>query len=143
MRIVIKNTDKIDFMMKELENRISNLKPVLSDIAEHLLASFQMNWKDETDPYGMKWKPLKASTKKRRRGETFKILRDTGRMQNSFTYSVSNNEIAIGSNVVYAQFHQLGTKHMPKRALLPYRGLSKNEELYVVEHIRRWVMSNE
>lgn len=61
-----------------------------------------------TDPSGRKWKPLKL-----RQGQP---LRDTGRLQRSFTTQVTNRGFVIGTNVRYAVTHQEGRVIKPVRA---------------------------
>lgn len=65
------------------------------------------------DPYGQRWQPLKV-----RRGQP---LRDTGRLQRSFSGSSDPNGFKVGTDVVYANVHQFGyrPKRIPARPMLP------------------------
>jgi len=72
--------------------------------AKHLV---QMGFRNETDPYGNKWAPLKS-----RPGGM--ILRQTARMANSFTSEATGTGFRVGSNVKYVTFHQFGTSGLSK-----------------------------
>lgn len=62
----------------------------------------QMGFRNETDPDGNPWKPLKS-----RKGM---ILRKTARMANSFTSEATPTGFRVGSNDEKVTFHQEGTK---------------------------------
>lgn len=68
-------------------------------------------FREERDPYERPWEPLK-----KRRG---RILRDTGRLRNSFFVRPMLLGFAVTSNVRYARFHQQGTRRMPRRMMMP------------------------
>ena len=81
---------------------------VLGQEAMRLLAE---GFQRERDPYGHRWASLKH-----RQG---KILRDTGRLRNSFFARPSALGFVVSTSVGYAGFHQLGTENMPRRMMLP------------------------
>lgn len=62
-------------------------------------------------PDGSPWAPLKV-----RAGQP---LRDTGRLQRSFTKSVSSTGFIIRFSAAYGGFHQGGTSRMVARKMLP------------------------
>ncbi len=47
------------------------------------------------------------------------ILQDTGRMRNSFSAQPTSTGFQVVTSVDYAKYHQYGTKHMPRRQLIP------------------------
>lgn len=63
------------------------------------------------DPAGTPWAPLKV-----RAGQP---LRDTGRLQRSFTKSVSSGGFTIRYSAAYGGYHQSGTSRMVARPMLP------------------------
>jgi phage virion morphogenesis protein len=69
-------------------------------ISEEGITQVKLGFRGERDPYGRKWKPIKY-----RQG---KILRDTGRLANSFTRGVTSEGFFLGTNVDYAAIHQYG-----------------------------------
>ena len=69
------------------------------------------------DPYGHPWKPLKA-----RRGQP---LRDTARLQNSFSAQPSERGFQLVTSVAYAGAHQYGAK-FPARSNVKARTVWQN-----------------
>jgi phage virion morphogenesis protein len=72
-----------------------------------MLTDVDMNFRRGVSPDGTPWAPLKH-----RQGQP---LRDTKRLQNSMTYSASNDEVTVGTNVIYAPTHQFGATIKPKK----------------------------
>ncbi|HDM78818.1 MAG TPA: phage virion morphogenesis protein [Deltaproteobacteria bacterium] len=145
-----KGLEGVQRMLSRLQAGFSDLTPVMREIGEELLANWQQEWREEKDPYGEPWKPLKASTLARRRkgkgfGPVAKILRDTGRLQNSFVVEANKDRVTIGTNVFYAPFHQFGTKYIPQRRLLPDADLPDEDKSVVMEILKEylWRLSNE
>jgi phage gpG-like protein len=83
-------------------------------LAEEALTQVANGFRQSRDPYGRPWKPLK-----RRVGQP---LRDTGRLLNSFHTKVDSRGFEVLSDVFYAQFHQEGTRRIPRRQMLPSPG---------------------
>lgn len=84
---------------------------VVKAIAHTALELAQEGFVAAMDPYGRAWKPLKY-----RSGQP---LRDTGRLFNSLTVRSSSVSFSLLSNVAYSEFHQEGTKHIPRRPYFP------------------------
>lgn len=64
------------------------------------------------------WAPLSPNTVAGRRRSSSKPLQDTGRMKQSYVSEVSGNQVSVGTNIQYAEFHQEGTAPyviVPKR----------------------------
>lgn len=79
------------------------LRPVLDEIGASLLASTQQRFEDGKSPAGAAWKPsIRAS---RDGGAT---LVDRGHLRDSMTHRASDNEVEVGTNVLYAAVHQFG-----------------------------------
>jgi phage virion morphogenesis protein len=89
-----------------LSQKLDGLRPLLEDVRGRLLLSTQQNFTAGGRPRS--WTPLAASTIASRRGTSHRILRDTGRLQNSITSRVENRSVIVGTNVVYARIHQEG-----------------------------------
>lgn len=83
----------------------------LQQLAEEARYQLQESFAGSKDPYDRPWAPLK-----RRIGQP---LRDTGRLQNSFTATVTANRIEVSSRAHYASFHNFGTRRIPVRSFLP------------------------
>ncbi len=73
----------------------------------------------EVDPYERPWKPLAASTVRTKRGDT-RILRDTGKMLDELEIRpMSGAGLSLTFGAPQSAFHQIGTKNMPARPLIP------------------------
>ena len=73
----------------------------------------------EVDPYGQPWAPLKPQTVKRKGGET-RILRRSDVMLDELEIRPAQGAgLTLTFGAAYAAFHQLGTKDMVPRRLLP------------------------
>lgn len=72
------------------------------------LAELKRGFRDSRDPYGDGWAKLKS-----RKG---KPLLDTARLGRSFSVRATPQGFSIGTNVVYAPFHQYGTAGRRKAA---------------------------
>ena len=95
--------------MAQLRARLEGLRGIqfrarlAQNLAEAARTEVANEFRDERDPYGVPWEPLKH-----RQG---KILRDTGRMAASVATAqvgADGFKIVIGAN--YAKYHQEGTK---------------------------------
>jgi len=100
-----------------------------------------LHWIDRnftTEGTEARWKPLKASTIRRRRegpnpSRGVAILQDTGRVKDSFVRGKSGNvfasddrQVTVGTQVPYGEFHEKGTSRMPRRRLLPSDRLAES-----------------
>lgn len=84
---------------------------VLGAIGQRLLRWIGQNFRSEGGLVGG-WKPLTPGTiaGRRKKGRGAKILRDTGRLQQSFVSAVSGRKVEVGSAEPRADWHHFGTK---------------------------------
>jgi phage virion morphogenesis protein len=75
---------------------------LLQAAAAEALTQVKFGFRRSEAPDGTAWAPLKH-----RDGMP---LRDTGRLGNSFTAKVAGDHVIVGTNVVYAPYHQFGTE---------------------------------
>ena len=130
-RLEVDDTATLE-MLGVLQGRMGNLRPVLSVIGEIGKTSIKRNFEvggRYSEPGSWKgglqaWMPLSLATLlagrkylrksgKWRKGaaealEKRKILIKTGRLMRSITYKATDNQVAIGSNVVYAAAQNFG-----------------------------------
>lgn len=99
---------KVGEALAELEQRLSNLRTPLEDIAQYLHQSTDDRFRSQVSPDGSPWAPLAASTLARKRGN--RILRESGDLQDTLRYQVSDNELAFGTDRPYGAIHQFGGK---------------------------------
>lgn len=78
---------------------------LLQAASAEALTQVKLGFRNEQDPSGTPWLPLKY-----RRG---KIMRKTGRMANAFTSRPTDSGFVVGNNVFYTRFQQR------RRAMVP------------------------
>lgn len=108
--------------------RARNVGPALEVAAVELAATIQASFDSKTSPSGAKWKPLAASTLKRRKGRGNGALDLTGRLRNSFRYTVRGNTLRLYNTSGYFDPHQRGDRKRqpprpPQRAMVPFHAL--------------------
>ncbi|WP_160286837.1 phage virion morphogenesis protein [Pseudomonas knackmussii] len=99
---------KVGQVLAELEQRLGSLRTPLADIAEYLHQSTDDRFRRQVAPDGSPWAPLAPSTLARKRGN--RILRESGDLQDTLRYQVSDNELAFGTDRPYGAIHQFGGK---------------------------------
>lgn len=85
--------------------------------APKLAARVAEGFKGGFAPSGKAWAPLSPSTLSR--GRSAPPLTDTGALSTSMRSLPGATQIVMSANRPYASFHQLGTKNMPARPILP------------------------
>ena len=105
-------------LIKACEDPRDALDAVGFDFASRVDRTFDA----QADPWNRAWRPLSPLTLRlrRKRGKGAEILRDTNRLADSITHNIENGELRVGTNVEYAEHHQLGRK-VPYRPFLPVR----------------------
>lgn len=100
--------------LKAIETAGRDLRPLLINLGMLAMREFDKNFRAQGRP---QWTPLRPKTLYRRRksGKGARILRDTGRLQQSLSqgrpgnvYRLEPRSLTIGSNLVYARIHQFG-----------------------------------
>ena len=97
---------QLRFAATKLLQSGGNLRPAFKSIGEAMLRSTDERFRNQVDPQGQPWKPLAASTLKRKRGP--KILTESHQLRNSMTYKADDEKLQVGTNAVHAAIHQLG-----------------------------------
>lgn len=93
-----------------LEKSLSNIvnleqsEVLQNKVGIALQSEILLGFRNSTDPFGIKWKPVK---RKRGKGANQPLI-DTGRLRDSIQYKLSDNKIIIGSNMIYAKVHNEG-----------------------------------
>ncbi len=135
---------QVGAQLAELVARLGDIRTPLQDIAEYLLQSTDARFRQQVGPDGTPWAPLSPTTLARKRGS--RILRDSGTLQDTLRYQVSDNELALGTDRPYGAVHQFGQAQgksgktsrgspipwgdIPAR---PYLGLSSEDETEVLQ----------
>lgn len=87
-------------VLARINAALSDLQPAMEIGARLWLNRIQLGFRAGRDPWGNRWAPLRQ-----RRGQP---LRDTGRLQRSFTTRSDATGFSIGTNTCYAIAHQFG-----------------------------------
>lgn len=98
---------------KVVETAAPKVAPALRELQ-------QAGFDAQTDPYGVAWRGLKASTMKRRRGGPLLVVSGTLRAS-GFSFKARGESIAIGPALHYARFHIStgGRRTLPAKGRLP------------------------
>lgn len=135
---------KLEALMDRMENREGFFK----NVGEHLLVSVAENFENEQSPQGDPWQRLSPVTLGRRLKQygnaPVTILRASGALAGSINYRPSNDDVRVGSGLVYAaiQHHGGDSKGYMKGAVIParpYLGMSAEDEEAVVEIAEDWL----
>ncbi len=146
MRITLKvdGIQSLDAELLRFTDRIQNATPAFEGIADMFAEAETQRFDSEGDigGDGGKWSPLAASTVafKLKHFPGTKILERTGALRQSLTSRPFGIEIIgpqamrIGTDTVYARFHQDGTSRMPRRSPL---ALSETRRRSIVKIVQR------
>lgn len=125
-KIIVQDAE-IRAAFARLRQATDDQRSAMSDIGEAQLRRIDNRFRTERDPYNVPWVALSTRTLKRKQKnrKILKVLQETGLFRASFSYTADRNSVEIGSNRVSASgaplglFHQLGTKRMSARPILP------------------------
>ena len=95
-------------------------------------------------PDGQPWEKLKPSTLRHKKRPD--ILNESGSMMDSIIWQLQGeDEVAIGSAMVYARIHQMGGKAGPNLRVTiparPYLGLSGENRTMLNPKVRGWLQA--
>lgn len=94
---------------------VLKLRSANAKVADFLLRWVHRNFATEGGLVGG-WAPFKDGG---RRGAGAKLLQDTGALKHSFQKFYNDRDARVSTRNRYAEFHNLGTRHLPRRPLLP------------------------
>ncbi len=140
-------SEKLEEKLKQLQELIGNLRPVMRNVAILMREEIEKNFKYEgRDEHGnvRTWQPLSEKTQKRRakyKGEAYAahpILEFTGRLKQSINIDHGKDYAKVYTGVKYGVYHQTGTRKIPARPfmIIPRPGLKKIKD-YLQDVIRR------
>lgn len=139
---IIVNDREVQSALARLSRASSDLTQPMSDIGEYMIRRVDSRFAQEKDFYNVPWQPLKPKTikQKQKDRQILKRLQATGLFRASFSYTATKSSVEIGSNRVSRSgaplglFHQLGTRRLPKREILPdaTRGLPPQDSQEIV-----------
>jgi len=113
------------------KERAHDLTALMDEIGGIVVADVQHNFEGGTAPDGTPWKPSKRAS-----GKGGKTLLDSTRLMTSITHDPSSDQVAIGTNLIYAGIHQAGGKtgrnHSVTMPARPYLGISPGAETEIL-----------
>jgi phage virion morphogenesis protein len=122
--------------MTKLLRRLSDTRPLLQKIGDHLVASSKARIRTtKTSPDGTPWEPWAQSTREARTKAGTAgsgLLYETGTLFRSIQATITRNRASVETSVPYAIYLQQGTPNMPAR---PFLGISESDQVA----IRRFV----
>lgn len=136
------NLSEIQAHLNALYSRLNgDLSEPLGAVAALLENSTRKRFETKTDPDGKKWTPLSLLTlyakENRKTGKTRGgILVDRGDLLGSITSHATDKMAQVGTDRVYAKYHQTGTAKMPAR---PIFGLSEQDRGDIRESLADWL----
>lgn len=101
-------TDELTRHFRQIQKKVKNHKVLYKRIGIKILRYVNDNFKAEGKE--SKWKKLSKLTIQARRKKSSKILQDTGKLKQSYTYKVGRRSVKIGSPLKIAKHHEFGTK---------------------------------
>jgi len=98
-----------------------DLTLILDEAAALMYARNRARFLQQVDPDNVAWLPSKASLIRARRGRGGGTLYNTGKLFNSIQlYRVGEDSRAIGTDVPYGRFNQIGTIKIQARQFLGF-----------------------
>lgn len=108
---------QMEAVLNELAGRMGDLTPVMQTIGEIIMEQTDTAFETGVAPDGTAWP---ASGRALATGG--QTLIDTAVLRNSITVQATENQVEVGTNVLYAAIHQLGGKAgRGKKAIIPSR----------------------
>lgn len=119
---------RLQSLLKQLDKRVRNLKPVFEEFGELLVASITKNFEvggrytaagDWRGGFS-RWQPLSFATLENKRGKG--ILLESTNLLNSINWKADRESVVVGTNRIYAAIQQFGGKAGPgKQVKIPAR----------------------
>lgn len=136
---------KLDFAvdtsgLDELERRLSDLTPVMQQVAGHLLLVARGTFDSQSDPTGARWAPLQKATERERKklgyAPSRPILYRTGALKSSVREAFTSHTASVSSDLPYAAVHITGRKGENPMAARPFLGIGKDTAQFVTQALQ-------
>ena len=110
------NFKSVNDSLSKIVRDLNNLVIPLKQSGMIMMRSIDTNFRQQGRPD--KWKALKPSTIKRRRGGSSTVLQDIGTLKGSFALKLKGKDsVAVGTSVKYAAVHNFGLTTTRNKAL--------------------------
>ena len=105
--------------LNELLHRGQDMRPVMDAIGQRMEERVSARFETKTDPNGHPWAPWKPATAKSYPKDGNGTLLDRhSDMLNSLNHHADANSVTVGFGVLYAGYHEFGTRKMVRRGML-------------------------
>lgn len=168
IQVEVKNSASVADVLSRISERTKNLRPAMQDIGAMLRTDALDNFKNQHDPDGNAWAPLKPSTilarARRLSGgkgirkkdgslrsnavrtiSGAKILQDRGTLRSSISVqNVTANSVTVGTKIAYAAIHQFGGQTGRGRKVRiparPYIGITQSASKDIVSMLQTYLV---
>lgn len=140
--------------IEEMRSRLGDFTELMDEIGAALVENAQDRFETRTDPNGRPWKAWAPSTRKHypRPGSPAartngpgngKLLDRYGTMLAGLSHQPSRDTVRVGFAQAYWQYHEFGTRKMPRRGLLlgdpSAATLGTTDEETIVDVLEDWI----
>lgn len=151
INVTAKGQRTIAKSLNALLKQSGNLTPVLTDIADYLLASTQRRFVDQQAPDGTPWAAL-SSTTLARKARVDRILTESGTLADNLHYQMGHDQFELGSNEEYAAMQHFGGitsahsmmpgSEIPAREIVGLAPFERNEIYAMIEEHLKLALGN-
>ncbi len=151
------NDAEVQRGFRSLSFLMGNTRPVMAAIGTELVGSTHQRFVTQTDPDGQAWAPLNADYAATKTKSL--ILTESTHLRDSINDHAGQDEVRVGTNVIYAGVHQEGATIEPKNGgylwfhigdrlvraksvtlpARPYLGISAEDESAIAEIVFSFV----
>lgn len=137
MQIDVNELDNLQIKLNQFQNNLTNTKPLMLEIANHLHNITVESFEKESSPDGKKWSPIKITGYVSKYYS--KILYQEGDLQGSLYSKATKDSATVGLNAVsngfqYPLTHQFGTNNAWGRGIVvparPFLPIDSNGNIY-------------
>jgi phage virion morphogenesis protein len=127
-----------DALLAQIEGmaaRAQDFQPALDEIGSVLLAAARATFDNKSDPLGIPWAPLKNETilNKLENHWPLDILRATLALEESISYTVGSDYVAVGTDVPYGAEHMTGRRYPTRMPARPFLGMPTGGESVITQ----------
>jgi phage gpG-like protein len=109
---------ELEKLVAALDQPKAILRRVSQNLAEETVDLIKQGFRDQKDPYGHAWKPKKAQDGR------MTLSGPTSRLKGGWHIKqVSDSGFIVAPSVTYADYHQQGGRHLPRRMMVPDAGI--------------------
>lgn len=119
--VVTVDSQPLKTVLDRLYAVTNDMSPIMSAFGMEMESRISGRFETETDPIGVDWLPWADSTRKSYPKDGNGSILDrhgTAGMLGSLNHAFDSQNATVGFGDPKAQYHEWGTKHMPRRGML-------------------------